>query len=234
MEDKYKRFLCREYVALWKGFGVDSLPEKEFTMPVAGKTAVTPARAKRSKRPTLEQVRKELGEGCGCTLCPTRKNLVFGDGNAKARLVFVGEGPGADEDAQGIPFVGRAGQLLNKIIEAMGLRREDVYIANVVKCRPPQNRVPAPDEIAKCTPFLKAQLEAIAPQLIVALGSTAALTLVGTQGPLAAIRGKMQTLCWDGKTPVLPTYHPAYLLRNPPAKKIVWEDMKLAMAHLEI
>lgn len=186
-----------------------------------------------SSRPTLEDVRRELGTGCGCKLCPTRKNLVFGDGSPNAKLMFVGEGPGADEDAQGLPFVGRAGQLLNKIIEAMGYQRQDVYIANVVKCRPPQNRQPEPDEIAACSPFLRAQIQAIQPKLIVALGSTAAQAILGMQGPLGSVRGKFQKLVWDESIPVMPTYHPAYLLRNPPAKKIVWDDMKLVIARLE-
>ncbi len=167
-----------------------------------------------------------------CQLCPlgkTRRNLVFGDGNPNARLVFVGEAPGADEDAQGLPFVGRAGQLLTKIIEAMGLTREDVYICNILKCRPPQNRNPLPEEIAACEPFLKKQLQIIAPSYICALGSFAAKALLRTETPITALRGRFHS--YEG-IKLMPTYHPAYLLRNPAAKKFVWDDMQLIMNEL--
>jgi uracil-DNA glycosylase len=232
VEDKAKQFLQKEYISLWKSYGVDSLPNKEFLMEI--ETLPLPSDATLSgERPTLESVRKSLGSGCGCTLCPQRKNLVFGGGNPHARLMFVGEAPGADEDAQGLPFVGRAGQLLGKIIEAMGFKREEVYLANVVKCRPPQNRIPEHDEVASCSPFLQEQIQAIGPRIIVALGTTAACTLLETDLSIAELRGKMQPLAWDGTTTVIPTFHPAYLLRNPEAKKQVWEDMKMVMAFLE-
>jgi DNA polymerase len=154
---------------------------------------------------------------------------VFGVGNPCAELVFVGEAPGAEEDAQGVPFVGAAGQLLTRIIEAMGLRRDDVYIANIIKCRPPANRNPQPDEIASCEPFLIAQLDIIAPKVICALGTFAAQTLLKTKEPISRLRGRWHA--YRG-IPLMPTFHPAYLLRNPGDKKIVWADVKLVMTKL--
>ena len=149
--------------------------------------------------------------------------MVFGVGNPQADLMFVGEGPGADEDIQGEPFVGRAGQLLTKIIEAIGLRREDVYIANVIKCRPPGNRNPEPDEVAQCEPFLFRQVDIVKPKVIVALGKFAAQCLLRSTEPITRIRGKEFKY---RESILMPTYHPAYLLRNPSAKRDVWEDMK--------
>ena len=156
--------------------------------------------------------------------------MVFGVGNPNAELMFVGEGPGGDEDLQGEPFVGRAGQLLNKIIEAIDLKREDVYIANVVKCRPPGNRNPEPDEVAACQPFLFRQIDAIKPKVIVALGKFAAQCLLQTTDPITRLRGRVFT--YRGAT-LIPTFHPAYLLRNPASKREVWEDMKQVRAILE-
>ncbi len=170
--------------------------------------------------------------GCQlCSLAKTRKNIVFGDGNASAKIVFVGEAPGADEDEQGLPFVGRAGQLLTKIINAMGLERNDVYICNILKCRPPGNRNPMPDEIRLCEPYLKEQLQLISPQIICALGSFAAKTLLKTETPITTLRGRFHV--YEG-IKLMPTYHPAYLLRNPSAKKQVWEDVQLIMKELEL
>jgi len=166
-----------------------------------------------------------------CTLAGTRKNVVFGDGNPEARLVFVGEAPGADEDEQGLPFVGRAGQLLTNIIKAMGLERKDVYICNILKCRPPGNRNPLPEEIRLCEPFLKKQLRLIAPQIICALGSFAAKTLLRTETPITVLRGRFHS--YEG-IPLMPTYHPAYLLRNPSAKKQVWDDVQLIMKEMNL
>jgi DNA polymerase len=177
----------------------------------------------------LRVVREDLGECTRCKLHTGRTNLVFGVGSPEARLMFVGEGPGADEDEQGEPFVGRAGQLLTQIIKAMGLAREEVYIANVVKCRPPGNRNPEPDEIAQCTPFLNAQIAAIGPSVIVALGKFAAQTLLQTQSPISQLRGQFHPF---GQAVVMPTFHPSYLLRTPSAKREVWEDMKLVMKRL--
>lgn len=178
---------------------------------------------------TLEEIRAEIGECTRCKLHRGRTHLVFGVGNPKADLLFVGEAPGRDEDLQGEPFVGRAGKLLTDIIEAIGLKRSEVYICNVVKCRPPENRNPEPDEIASCQPFLRAQVTSIQPKLICVLGKFAAQTLLATETPISKLRGKF----WDYQgIPVLPTFHPAYLLRNPPAKKEVWDDMKLLHAEL--
>jgi uracil-DNA glycosylase family 4 len=172
---------------------------------------------------TLEAVRSELGDCRRCPLGSLRHRLVFGEGNPHAELVFVGEAPGADEDAQGKPFVGRAGQLLTRIIAAMELKRDEVYICNILKCRPPGNRNPLPDEIAACEPFLIRQLEAIRPRVICALGSFAAHTLLKSEAPISTLRGRFHR--YQG-IPLMPTYHPAYLLRNPGAKKQVWEDVQ--------
>lgn len=175
---------------------------------------------------TLDEIRNDLGDCRRCKLWKERTNIVYGAGNPHARLVFVGEGPGYDEDRQGEPFVGKAGQLLTKIIEAMKLTRDRVYICNVVKCRPPDNRNPEPDEISKCFPFLKRQLEAISPDIICALGSVAANSLLEKEVFISRVRGKF----FDYKgIKVMPTYHPAYLLRNPDKKKDVWEDVQKIM-----
>lgn len=175
---------------------------------------------------TLEAVRADLGDCQRCQLAGGRKNIVFGDGNLRAKLVFVGEGPGFEEDQQGLPFVGPAGQLLTRIIEAIKLDRTQVYICNVIKCRPPGNRNPQPDEINACFPFLERQLASIQPDFIVALGAFAAQTLLGTATPISRLRRRFHD--YNG-IKVLPTYHPAYLLRNPDKKRDVWEDMKMLM-----
>jgi DNA polymerase len=187
------------------------------------------ATASPASPPTLDRVREELGDCTRCKLHSTRTQIVFGVGNPKADLVFVGEAPGADEDAQGEPFVGRAGQLLTKIIEAMGMRREDVYICNILKCRPPNNRPPESDEILAWQPFLLKQLQAIGPKFICTLGGPATQTLLQTKEPISRLRGKFSD--FHG-IPLLPTFHPAYLLRNPSEKKTVWEDMKLLMQRM--
>jgi DNA polymerase len=175
---------------------------------------------------TLEGIRAEIGDCQRCKLCSGRTQIVFGVGNPKAQLVFVGEGPGAEEDAQGIPFVGKAGQLLTKMIEAMGFRRDEVYICNVVKCRPPGNRNPEPDEIEACEPFLRAQLGSIRPKVIVALGKFAAQTLLRDATPITRLRGNWREYCG---IPLMPTFHPAYLLRNPAEKKNAWLDLRQVM-----
>ncbi|WP_407692878.1 uracil-DNA glycosylase [Pyxidicoccus xibeiensis] len=178
------------------------------------------------QRPRLDEIRRELGDCKRCKLCTSRKNIVFGSGNPRAELVFVGEGPGETEDLQGVPFVGAAGELLTKMIEAMGFRRDDVYICNVVKCRPPGNRNPEPDEIAACEPFLRAQLAAIQPKVVVALGKFAAQTLLRDSTPITRMRGNWRT--YEG-IQLMPTFHPAYLLRSPAEKRKAWEDLQAVM-----
>ncbi|WP_249351243.1 uracil-DNA glycosylase, partial [Corallococcus exiguus] len=178
------------------------------------------------ERPTLDQVRRELGDCRRCKLCTGRKNIVFGSGNPRADLVFVGEGPGENEDLQGVPFVGAAGDLLTKMIGAMGFTRNDVYIANVVKCRPPGNRNPEPDEIAACEPFLRSQLLAIQPKVIVALGKFAAQTLLRDTTPITRMRGQWRE--YEG-IQLMPTFHPAYLLRNSAEKRNAWADLQQVM-----
>jgi DNA polymerase len=186
--------------------------------------AAAPAAAEDSTR-ILAILKDEIGPSCQrCKLHTLgRKQVVFGVGNPNADLMFVGEAPGADEDEQGEPFVGRAGQLLTKIIEAIGLKRDDVYIANIIKCRPPGNRNPEPDEVEQCEPFLFRQVEAIKPKVIVALGKFAAQSLLRTTDPITRLRGR--SFNYRGAT-LIPTFHPAYLLRNPSSKRDVWEDMK--------
>ncbi len=178
----------------------------------------------------LTLVREEIGDCRRCRLAGGRQNIVFGVGNPQAHLVFVGEAPGADEDQQGEPFVGKAGQLLTKMIEAMGYRREDVYICNVIKCRPPGNRNPEPDEVAACEPFLKKQLAALRPRMIVTLGKFAAQCLLRDDTPISRLRGNFRT--YEGIS-LMPTFHPAYLLRDPSKKKEAWTDLKAVNAALK-
>ena len=201
---------------------------------LSGSPSIVPAAvsAERISDPAgcLEELRAEIGDCRLCRLCEKRTHLVFGTGNPQARVMFVGEGPGYEEDRQGLPFVGKAGQLLNRIIQAMGMSREQVYIANVVKCRPPENRTPLPDEAAVCSAFLRRQIKIVRPQVICALGSVAVGTLLQSSAPISRLRGQFRNL--DDGTPVMPTFHPAYLLRNPEKKKEVWEDIKLILDFL--
>jgi len=196
----------------------DLAPLPSGANPAAGRTAA------------LRAIQDEIGD---CTRCPLayagRHKIVFGDGSATARLMFVGEGPGADEDAQGIPFVGKAGQLLNNMIAAMGLARADVYIANIVKCRPPGNRVPEPAEANTCSPFLLRQIDVVQPEVIVALGATAATYLLGVKQSLSSLRGRWHN-CRGAKLVV--TYHPAFLLRDPRQKAEAWKDLQMVMGEL--
>jgi DNA polymerase len=173
---------------------------------------------------TLEDIRFELGDCQRCKLYKTRKSIVFGEGNPRAGLVFVGEGPGRDEDIQGKPFVGEAGQLLTRMIKSINLTREEVYIANIIKCRPPQNRNPEPDEISACEPFLIKQLEAIKPKIICALGAFAAQSLLQTEEKISRLRGEFHKF---RGIKLMPTYHPAFLLRNPDKKREVWKDLQM-------
>jgi len=181
------------------------------------------APAPRSGPETLVQIRQDLGDCQRCKLAPTRKTIVFGEGNPHAELVFIGEGPGADEDEQGLPFVGRAGKLLNRMMQTVGLKREDVYICNVVKCRPPMNRTPETDEVDACSPFLYRQIEAIKPRLICCLGAPAVRTVLGIKEGITKIHGRFYDF---GSAKALATVHPAYVLRNPREEKILREDFE--------
>ncbi len=213
-------------------------PERQ-DRPAAAKRKDSPAESNSREKPktraesirpeSLKDIRGDLGDCRRCILCERRTHIVFGAGNAEARLMFVGEGPGRDEDLQGEPFVGAAGRLLTKIIQAIQLTREEVYIANIIKCRPPGNRNPEPEEIRTCYPFLERQIQAIRPEFICALGSFAARTLLSTTQPISRLRGRFH----DHKgIKVVPTFHPAYLLRNPERKRDVWEDMKMLMREM--
>jgi uracil-DNA glycosylase len=227
-----------------------SLPKREMQAAMPAKIAAPPAKSvaplglpvvsapgpslfdaeNKVQGDTLLKIREDIGPDCTrCKLHAGRNKIVFGDGNPKAELVFIGEGPGADEDIQGLPFVGRAGKLLTQMIEAMGLQRKDVYICNVVKCRPPQNRAPEPDEVEACSPYLIRQIDVINPKVLVCLGAVAAKTLLNTTRGITQFRG--QWLEWRGRK-LMATYHPAYLLRNPPAKSEVWKDLQKVMAEL--
>ena len=203
----------KTYLEYLKGMGIVSLPTSEKKPDEPGQSTMI----------TLEDVRKELGDCKRCKLHRGRKTIVFGEGNEKASLMLIGEGPGYDEDVQGRPFVGKAGQLLTKILQSINLPREKVYIANIIKCRPPQNRNPEPEEIQSCSPFLMKQISVIQPKIICALGAFSAQTLLKTETKITALRGKLFDL--EG-IKVMPTYHPAFLLRNPDKKREVWEDMK--------
>ena len=205
--------------------------EKSFGMTEIPKIAVQPPKPSFSKKEALLKLESEFKNCTLCALSETRTKLVFGSGNADAELMFVGEAPGYEEDQQGLPFVGAAGQLLTKIILAMKLKREDVYIANCLKCRPPSNRSPLPTEILTCKPILLRQVEIIQPKVICALGKFAAQTLLKSEQPISRLRGKFFD---QGAIKIMPTFHPAYLLRNPADKKLVWEDMKKIMSELAI
>jgi uracil-DNA glycosylase family 4 len=210
--------------------GAERRAEPESAESAVESTQVTAESPESKAQLDLASIREDIGECTRCKLCSLgRKQVVFGVGNPHADLMFVGEAPGRDEDIQGIPFVGRAGQKLTQIIEAIGLTRDDVYIANVIKCRPPENRNPEPDEVEKCEPFLFRQIDLIKPKVIVALGTFAARSLLKTDAPISRLRGRV----YDYRgAQLIPTFHPAYLLRNPSCRREVWEDMKKARALL--
>jgi len=215
MDEKVNEIIrdLKSYLAYLKEMGISSLPSSENSADNTIPSGIL----------TLADVQKELGDCKRCKLHRTRKTIVFGEGKEKAGLMLIGEGPGYDEDVQGRPFVGKAGQLLTKILQSISLPREEVYITNIIKCRPPQNRNPEPDEIQSCNPFLVKQITVVRPKIICALGSFSAQTLLQTDTKITALRGKLYDL--DGIR-VVPTYHPAFLLRNPERKREVWEDMK--------
>ncbi|MGH7198650.1 MAG: uracil-DNA glycosylase [Candidatus Omnitrophota bacterium] len=217
------RRLLRQLLETERAFGVQEIPIPGRPAPPAGGVV--------NKRDALAKLEAEFKNCTLCALSEKRTQVVFGAGNPDAELMFVGEAPGFDEDRQGEPFVGAAGQLLTKIIGAMKLRREDVYIANCLKCRPPGNRNPLPSEIATCKPILIRQIEIIQPRVVCALGKFAAQTLLQTDEPISRLRGRF--FDWNG-IKLLPTFHPAYLLRNPAEKKLVWEDVQKIMRELEL
>jgi uracil-DNA glycosylase family 4 len=197
--------------------------------PIFTPPAAAPPIPATDRSAALRLIREDIGDCTRCALHTGRNKIVFADGSPSARLMFVGEGPGADEDAQGLPFVGKAGQLLNNMITAMGLRREEVYIANVVKCRPPGNRTPEPEEANTCSPFLFRQIDIVRPEVLVALGATAATYLLGQRQPLAGLRGRIHAF---RGSKLIVTYHPAFLLRDPRQKKEAWADLQIAMREL--
>lgn len=204
--------------------------EERLRITPEGARVVEPGGEADDRRMRLALLAEEVRPCTRCPLCESRTQTVFARGNPFAELCFVGEGPGADEDAQGEPFVGAAGQLLDKMIVAMGYRRDEVYICNVVKCRPPKNRKPEPAEMEACAPYLREQLTLVKPKVIVALGATAVTGLLGTTEGITRLRGKWKL--YKGTIAVMPTFHPAYLLRNPPAKREVWSDLQEVMKHL--
>ena len=220
----------RSCLEQYRDAGIQVLPARTTAAPAVAREEAAAGHGEAGSVANLRQLREILGDCRRCGLCQGRSNIVFGVGNPDADVMFVGEGPGRDEDLQGEPFVGRAGQLLTDIItKGMKLRREDVYIANVVKCRPPQNRDPEPDEVASCEPFLIRQIELVKPRVIIALGKFAAQTLVRSAAPISRLRGQWHD--YHGIR-LMPTFHPAYLLRNPGDKRLVWDDIKSVLREL--
>lgn len=216
----------RSYLEELRDTGVEELPLRLSPPQPSARQEEHQATPTGSGRETLEAIRADLGDCRRCKLCTGRKNIVFGVGSPQARLLFVGEAPGRDEDLQGEPFVGEAGKLLTKMIEAMQFKRQEVYICNVIKCRPPANRNPEADEIELCSPFMLRQIEAIAPKAIVALGTFAAQTLLGSREPISRLRGKFHD--YHG-IPLMPTFHPSFLLRSPEKKREAWLDLQQVM-----
>lgn len=220
----------QQYLEMMKTSGVDFIPKAGTASETEASQVVENQPLDKNAREILLELRDTVTQCKKCTeLATTRRSVVFGSGNARATLVFVGEAPGYDEDIQGLPFVGKAGQLLTKIIESIGLNRQNVFICNVLKCRPPGNRNPLPDEIANCEPYLFKQLEMIRPKIICALGTFAAQTLLKTNTSISALRGKFYEF---RSAKLICTFHPAYLLRNPEEKRKVWEDMKMIRTEL--
>lgn len=218
----------KNYLEDLRDSGVDELPYGAAAPTIAIQSVYAAAPLAKSivTAETLEDIRTDLGECRRCPLCETRKNIVFGVGSQNAKVLFVGEAPGRDEDLQGEPFVGEAGQLLTKMILAMGYERSEVYICNLLKCRPPDNRNPAPAEITQCSPFLLRQVKTVSPKAIVALGTFASQTLLGSNEPISRLRGRFHD--YHG-IPLMPTFHPAFLLRSPEKKREVWADLQQVM-----
>jgi DNA polymerase len=219
-----------QQLEFFRDIGVEtiSLAPTSFATPVVT-SVVAPVSPSVPGPETLEAIRADIGDCQRCKLAPTRTTIVFGSGNPNADIIFVGEAPGFEEDQQGLPFVGEAGRLLTKIIESTGIKREDAYICNILKCRPPNNRNPEPDEVLACSPFLKRQIAAIQPKIVCCLGKFAAQTMLQSGAPISKLRGEFHDI--DGMR-VIATFHPAYLLRSPEKKREVWEDMKQIRAEL--
>ena len=211
-----------QQLEFFRDIGIESVSLRETVVPVATVLETTPIPVS-SPIDTLESIRADIGDCQRCKLAPTRSTIVYGSGNPRAQIVFVGEAPGSEEDQQGLPFVGAAGQLLTKIIESIGVKREDVYICNIVKCRPPGNRTPEKDEVESCSPFLFRQLRAVQPRLVCCLGSPAMKTLLGIKEGITRVRGQIFDFA---STKVLVAYHPAYILRNPREEKILRADFE--------
>lgn len=238
-ELQYLLAALRGYLVDLEETGVDSLPAHMASHGVSPVPEIGEGMQKEegsstnqcatAYRESLEEIRRELADCLRCPLGASRTNLVFGTGNGRARIVFVGEAPGREEDLAGEPFVGEAGRLLTRIVQAMGFDRDQVYICNVLKCRPPGNRNPLPVEIAACLPFLRRQLQAISPEVIVALGTFAAQALLHSREPISRLRGRFHDF---SGIPLMPTFHPAFLLRNPAMKREVWDDMQAVMQRL--
>ena len=233
--DPETRRALADRVQFYRDLGIHDFykREGELAMPEVAVAEAEPANSLPilNHADALRAIREDIGDCTRCVLHKQgRKQIVFGVGNPETEIMFIGEAPGADEDEQGIPFVGRAGQLLTNMINAMGLKRDDIYIANIIKCRPPGNRNPEPDEVEQCEPFLFQQVAAIKPKVIVALGKFAAQSLLRTTDPITRLRGR--SFNYRGAT-LIPTFHPAYLLRNPSAKREVWDDMKKVRAILQ-
>jgi uracil-DNA glycosylase len=225
--ESWKPFLPRRAVVMGRPMGMPTATATATA--TAAATALPTSAPLPDSQDSLSEIARSLEACTRCKLSSGRKTIVIGEGNPRARLVFVGEGPGEQEDVQGRPFVGKAGQLLDRMIEAMGLKRSDVFILNVVKCRPPGNRNPEPDEIESCGPFLYRQLDAIRPEVIVALGKFAAQTLLKTEERISSLRGRFHGIPRSGQisgAKLMPTFHPAYLLRNPASKREAWDDLK--------
>lgn len=231
------RVSLRQQLESDRMLGIPSVPMHAPPIPqTPRRSALNPVVSDPDKEKQLQALNEAEVRNCKqCPLCKTRTQTVFGQGNANARLVFVGEAPGYEEDKQGLAFVGKAGQLLARMIGAMGLSRDEVFICNVLKCRPPNNRDPSADEILKCSPFLQRQLAIIQPEIIVALGAPAAKTLLNTAQPIGKLRGRFHEFHFVGSDvtiPVMPTYHPAYLLRSPEEKRKTWNDLQIVMRDL--
>lgn len=223
----------KSVLEFYKALGFERLPIKtvdsnQYSSVI--KNSKLEVRNSKLKETILEELRAEIGDCQRCKLSKGRTHIVFGEGSVDAEIMFIGEGPGREEDIQARPFVGDAGQLLTKLIEKMGFKRKDVYIANIVKCRPPMNRDPEEDEIQACMPFIKRQAEIISPKIIISLGRISAQTLTGTKIPISKLRGRFYD--YSG-IPLMPTFHPAYLLRNPKDKWLVWEDVQKALQRLK-